>query len=301
MVQSLITALLLGIISTPTVIPVPGAGMESISIAPLAESIPVARHLSASGVLVMDVTSGQRVFGRQVTTERSMASLTKLMTALIIVENHDLGEGTVIPEGIEEVIGNRAYLNPGEHFRIGDLLSAMLIPSANDAARTLARYHSGSVQKFVAEMNARAVELGLKHTSFENPDGLDGIKQYSTPQDVAWLTMYVLRNPEIARRMSTTGLRIVSQEGTIIPLTHSHVLLHSRPEVLAGKTGTTDGAGECLVTLVTSHGKEYIVVLMNSLQRYTDLETILSALAASAPARVATTQVKILENVQTTQ
>lgn len=248
----------------------------------------------------MDVVSGQRVYGKQVSTERSMASLTKLMTALIIVENHDLNEIVTIPEGIEEVVGNRAYLKPGEHFRVGDILSAMLIPSANDAARTLAKYHSGSVQKFVDEMNARAAMLGLKHTSFENPDGLDGIQHYSTPQDLAWLMMYVLRNPEIARRMGTTGMRIVSQEGTIISLTHSHALLHSRPEVLAGKTGTTDGAGECLVTLVESHNKKYIVVLMNSLQRYTDLQTILSALEDSAPASVAS-KVQTAADVQTTQ
>ncbi len=294
MVQSLLSALLLGIVSSPSFLPASVVEVDKISVAPLAESLPVSRHLSASGVLVVDVSSGQRVFGKQVATERSMASLTKLMTALIIIENHTMGETVTIPEGVDEVIGNRAYLNPGEHFYLGDILSAMLIPSANDAARTLARYHSGTVEKFVEEMNARATSLGLKNTSFQNPDGLDGIAHYSTPQDIAWLTMYVLKQPEIAKRMATTGMRIYSFEGSEISLAHSHALL-SRPEVIAGKTGTTDGAGECLVSVVRAHGKDYVVVLMNSLERYTDLQTILSALTENVPARVAATQGKNAE------
>ena len=238
------------------------------------------KALSASGVLVIDFDSGQALLERDAKVPRPMASLTKLMTALIIVEEHDLDEWVTIPKGMSMMNGSVAYLPEGEQFTVGDLLSAALMASANDAAQTLAIFHSGSVSAFVQDMNDRARSLGLRQTSFANPIGLDDDHQWSTPRDVAWLASFAMRNPEIRTRMSTRGARIASKQGTPIYLTHTHAFLHAATGVIAGKTGTTNGANECLMSLVEKADRTYLVILMNSLTRYKDMRALLDALDA---------------------
>jgi D-alanyl-D-alanine carboxypeptidase (penicillin-binding protein 5/6) len=158
----------------------------------------------------------------------------------------------------------------------------MLVPSANDAAVALAVHHSGSIEAFVVEMNARAATLGLVQTSFANPAGLDAPLQYSTPQDIAWLTMAALRHPAIQKRLGMRGVRIASLQGTEIPLTNTNALLHASGPVKAGKTGTTSGANECLMSVVEENGHRYVVVILDSLQRYEDMSTILAALGTAS-------------------
>ncbi len=235
-------------------------------------------RLSASGVIITDLASGQTIYERDADRARPMASLTKLMTALLIVENHSLQELVTIPRDIADVVGSTVDLPAGDQVTVGDLLSALLIPSANDAAVTLARYHSGSLSAFVEEMNERARSLGLRHTVYANPTGLDASTQRASPRDMAWLTMYVMRRPEIAERMATRGMQFQTQKGKTIYLTHTHALLHADTAVKGGKTGTTDGAGQCLLSIVTSGDREYGVVLLRSLDRYGDMRAILDAL-----------------------
>jgi len=131
-------------------------------------------------------------------------------------------------------------------------------------------------------MNLRAKALGLNATSFANPAGLDHPRQWSTPKDIAWLTVYALQHPAIRERMGTSSKMIYSKEGTSISLSHTHALVHEHGEVVGGKTGTTDAAGQCLVSVVDHGGREYIVVLLNSLHRYTDLKSILATIAPSS-------------------
>lgn len=233
---------------------------------------------SASGILVMDFDSGQVLFERDARVARPMASLTKLMTALLIAEKHDLNEWVTVPKGISAVDGTVAYLPEGQQFTVGDLLTALLVSSANDAAQTLAVHHSGSVGAFVEEMNERSRSLGLKQTSFSNPVGLDAEYQWSTPRDIAWLSTFAMRNPEILSRMGMRGARIQSKQGQPIYLTHTHALMHADTAVLAGKTGTTNGANQCLMSLVKGGERRYLVVLLNSLQRYKDMQEIIDAL-----------------------
>lgn len=243
--------------------------------------------LSASGAIIVDLQSGQTVYSHHAETSRPMASLTKLMTALIIVENHTMDEVVTVPADITNVIGTKAYLPPREQFTVGDVLSALLIDSANDAAVTLAEFHSGSVDAFVEDMNERALELGLKGTSYQNPTGLDAPVQRSTPQDLAWLAMYNMRYPAIAQRMATPYAEITSLNGKTLELYHTHQLLlvpeggstdGSKTEVVAGKTGTTDAAGECLLSIVEAGGRKYIAVLLHSQDRYVDMRQMLARL-----------------------
>jgi D-alanyl-D-alanine carboxypeptidase (penicillin-binding protein 5/6) len=242
-------------------------------------------RISASGVLILDLDSGQTLYQRSAGVERPMASLTKLMTALLIVERHDLSEVVTIPSDIAKVQGSAAHLPPGDKMTVGNLLSALLIASANDAAVTLARYDSGTEAAFVAKMNARAKELGLLHTSYVNPTGLDEKGQISTPRDLAWLSMFVWRFPEIAKRMSTKSAELPTLGGATLAVTHTHALLHVEDSgVIAGKTGTTDGAGQCLLSVVAHGNRKYLVVLLSSEDRYADMRRILEVLTSDSPA-----------------
>lgn len=238
----------------------------------------LARNLSASGAVILDLQSGQELFARNGNRRRAVGSLTKIMTAVVIAESHKLDEVVTIPSDIGKTDGTVAHLPPGAHFTVGDLLSAMLIASANDAAETLAQFHSGSSAAFVTAMNDRAQMLGLKNTLFANASGLDDTSEWSTPRDMAWLAAFALRNPDIRSRMSTMQVSIKSQEGKKFTLEHTHELLRKGGAVIAGKTGTTVAAGQCLLSVVTEHGREYLVVLLGSSERYVDMRFVLRIL-----------------------
>lgn len=239
------------------------------------------RRLSASGVLILDLQSAQSVFSRAPDFRRPIASLTKLMTALLIIENHDLQEWVTIPGDIDSTNGNVVHLPPGQQFVVGDLLSALLMASANDAADALARFHSGSPDAFVIAMNERAQALGLTETQFMNVAGFDAPDQWSTPRDLGWLAMFLLRSPAIQERLAQRGVVIRSRQGQAIPITHTHAFLHAQTPVIMGKTGTTTKAGQCLLSVVEIDERQYLVILLNSLQRYADMRAILDALEVS--------------------
>jgi len=284
MVRSVLAVLLLGMLPLPPVaLQDAPTALDQLAIAPLAMPLAVEEHLSASGVLILDMRSGQMLYNKQSELRRPMASLTKLMTALIIVEHHALNEWMVIPRGVGEIEGNKAYLPVGEQFTVGDLLSALLIGSANDAGYALALFHSGSIGEFVGEMNARAQTLGLKNTHYANPIGLDSSQQWSTPQDTAWLAAFVLRTPAIRERLSRRGQRIWSRAGYEVSLAHTHALMHADTAVRAGKTGTTTSAKQCLLSLVEQGEQEILVVLMHSSRRYADMQIILDAIGQNVP------------------
>lgn len=284
MLSEVLSVLFLGIVPVDHAPAIPLTPPPSVaSPSPLqggqASVLRMGRRLSASGILIVDLESGQEVYGRDQEQHRSVGSLAKLMTALIILENHKLDEVVEVPEVATSLDGQH-FLRAGEKYTLSDLLSAALISSANDAALTLAIAHSGSEEAFVVEMNKRAKSLGLTETSFDNPVGFDGSKQWSTPRDLSWLTGFVLRFPEIRTRMSTPDAVIHSLSGREVVLSHTHQLLHKDSAVIAGKTGTTAGAGECLVSVVKQGSREYLVVLLHSAARYRDMQVLLQALAS---------------------
>lgn len=263
------------------------------SIASPADVASLDTALSASGVVIVDLDSGQTIYERGARHSLPMASLTKLMTALLIVEHHELDEIVTVPPDAPSVVGTDVRLPVGNRFTVGDMLSALLIPSANDAALALAKFHAGTMQDFSQQMNDRAAALGLTETSYENSIGLDDAKQLSSPRDLAILSMAVLRHDAIRERMGTRQDSIRSLEGTIISLYHSHQLIDipltasvtdsgskmGHAIVTAGKTGTTDDAGQCLLSIVDVHDRRYVVVLLHSNDRYADMRTVLASLS----------------------
>lgn len=286
MIEPLLSLLLFGAVPLHGVLPPETSGPGITIAAPVASplsrepaTITLSRPLSASGAVALDLDSAQVLYASATEEVRAMASLTKLMTALLIVENHDMEEWVTIPPEVATATGSMLRLLPGQQLKVGDLLTGLLVPSANDAAISLAVYHSGSVREFVAAMNARAQELGLLHTRFANPTGLDQEEHESTARDLGWLTMYVLRQPEIVTRMELTQTRITTRSGSIFTLTHTHQLLGKEDSpVVAGKTGTTDLAKECLISIVEQGGRRTLVVLLHSDDRYGDMQTLLEAL-----------------------
>ncbi len=285
MYSSVLSVLLMGMVPVlhdPGAVAVPIDVLQVAAPSPLAqgllESMQGLRSVSASGVVVLDLQSGQQVYGRSERLRHPMGSLTKLMTALVIIENHALGEKVKVPADIGTVEGSKVNLAPGRRYTVGDLLSALLISSANDAAVTLARFHSGSSAAFVKLMNERAASLGLKDTSFANAAGLDDPKQWSTPRDIALLALYVQRQNDLRARMALPTAVIKDDLGRTTTLVHTHDLLHESTPVVAGKTGTTVAAGECLLSIIREGSREYAVVLLGSRNRYADMRSILAAL-----------------------
>ena len=132
-----------------------------------------------------------------------------------------------------------------------------------------------------AVVDDRALTLGLKNTHFSNPAGLDNGEQYSTPRDMAWLTMSALRNPAFRKTVGTRSAKIFSEEGREIDIRNTNELLHYNPDVFGVKTGTTDAAKECLVVLFNIRNHPYLLVLLGSQDRYTDSLYVLQAMNAA--------------------
>lgn len=247
--------------------------------ADLATDVPrsLAGGLSASGVLIVDLDSAQTVYADRPLEPRPMASLTKLMTALVIVENHALDERVTISPVAAAVNDNQVGVQAGDEYVLGDLLTAMLVHSANDAAVALAVYDSGNEDAFVDKMNARAKALGLDDTVYKTSTGFDAQGQHSTPRDLGILTTFVLGLPDIASRMAISSASITSRSGTVLSFVHTHQLLRQPNAIVAGKTGTTDDAGQCLMSVFNERGHRYAAVLLHSNDRYGDMRRILSA------------------------
>lgn len=287
MFSSVLSVLLLGMVPSWSDVPFPQPDVTHISVASpsplqasLTDVLEAKKPLSASGVIIMDLQSAQVLYERHADAQRPMASLTKLMTALLITEHHSLDEWVTIPRSAGHLAEASVSLKVGDHFRVGDLLTAMLVSSSNQAAFSLAVFHSGTEAEFATLMNNRAASLGLTHTSFQNAVGFDDPHQWSTPRDIAHLAAFAFAKPELHDRMSLPADTIKSREGTVVALTQTHLLLKQESPVVAGKTGTTDAAGQCLMSIVKEGSREYIVVLLGSHQRYRDMQAVLSVLAS---------------------
>ena len=226
---------------------------------------------------VKEVDSMNTVFGKNQMVPVPMASTTKVMTALIILENHDLDEVVTISRGSNYTEGSTMSLIEGEKITVEALLYGLLLKSGNDSAIALAKYHSGSVLAFVDEMNIRADELFLKNTHFQNPHGLDAVGHYSSADDLASLGKVALQLPKFRQIVQTKEATVSStnDEHTHF-LQNTNQLLEQGWNVYGMKTGTTQNAGQCLLLLAEdSNGKEYIVVILGSTDRYRDAKSLL--------------------------
>jgi D-alanyl-D-alanine carboxypeptidase len=229
----------------------------------------------------MDADSGAILFARNHREQRSPASTTKIMTALLTLEEGRLDDRVVISDRAASVAGTGLGLKRGQRISLGDLLWAILLKSANDAALAAAEHVGGTEERFVARMNAKANFLGMEGTHFTNPHGLDAPDHFSTAYDLALLTRQALRNPTFARMVQTREVRLTIQKGPNGRVV-KHSLLRSHNRLLGQflgadgvKTGYTEKAGRCLVASATRAEHQLIAVLLNDPDRWTEAATLL--------------------------
>lgn len=222
--------------------------------------------LSASSAILMDKESGRVLYEKNAREQRSIASITKLMTALVAVELHpDLSSTVTIKREWTGAEGSSMYLKPEEKVTLEALLYGLMLSSGNDAALAIAGYCGGDVESFVAEMNKKAAQLGMNDTHFANPNGLDDPDHYSTAYDMAILAWAVLEREELRTIVSTRSIFIAGRS-----LTNHNKLLWRYEGCTGLKTGYTDEAGRTLVSSALRDGQELIAVTLNAPNDWTD-------------------------------
>ena len=257
------------------------ADLLSVSRVPVKKNESISPSIEAKAGLIMDVDSGVILYEKSAREKLPIASLTKIMTAILILESHALHEVVTVEENYaampEDEIGVKIWLRQYEKMTVGNLLIALLVRSAGDAAFALADYHNGSVEKFVEEMNEKAKTLNLKNTHFTNPIGLDDGEHYSSAFDLAILTKYALRFPAFRNTVKIKQATITSVDGKIDhSFYNTNILLDSYLDIQGVKTGTTDEAGESLINLARNYqGYEVVSVLLNSPDRFQENKSII--------------------------
>ena len=210
---------------------------------------------SASAAVLMDADTGQVLYDQNGGRRMLIASTTKIMTALVALERASPTDViTVKQEHMTE--GSSMYLKPGERVTVEELLYGLLLCSGNDAALALAD-HCGGLERFVAEMNRKAAELGMTGTSFANPNGLDQEGHYSTARDMARLAACAVKNETLVRLCSTRSVTVGGRT-----MTNHNRLLRSIDGCIGLKTGYTRAAGRTLVSCVRRNGRTLVAVTL---------------------------------------
>ncbi len=227
--------------------------------------------VSAASVIVYDVDSGRELMEKAGRLPVSPASLAKLMTALLVIEQDRLSERVTVQR--EDLVGGAVMgLRAGEELRVEELLRGLLIPSGNDAAMALARHHSGYVDEFVHNMNRRAGELGMHGTQFRNPNGFDAEGQRSSAQDLLKLVTLLWEYTLFREIVGTAETTIGNHQ-----LRTTNRLLGSYPGVNGVKTGTTLESGQSLIIGMEQNGHQLFAVILGSVDRYHDMRAVLQA------------------------
>lgn len=233
--------------------------------------------VASKSALLVNLDTGQTVYEKEADKKRYPASTTKIMTYIVVAEHVNNFKNTkvTIKQSVLDILnGTGSSLanisqHVGQKMTVLDLLYSMMVPSGNDAAVVLADYvGGGSIEKFVSMMNKKAKELGCKNTHFENPDGLHNTNHYTTARDLAVMAQYALTLPEFSKITNTTTYYV---SGESFPLVTTNYLIDANRggnyyyQYAQGiKTGTTDEAGHCLVTVGSADGYSYLGVFLKS-------------------------------------
>lgn len=232
-----------------------------------AEVLPVRPSIKASALYLVELKSGRVLLEKDATRRLPPASLTKVMTALVAMEASSPQQVMKIDR---RALVHRSSLNlhAGEQFLLRDLLTAMLVTSANDACEAVAWHVRGDSNRFVVMMNERARTLGLHDTHFANACGFDAPDHYSTAVDLAKLTEQALQVPAISMMVRTVTRDIASVDGTRQILLQSTNELLLDPDVTGVKTGYTSKAGRCLIASMFKDGHRLLLVGLNVRDRW---------------------------------
>ena len=233
-------------------------------------------NLTAKSAIAYDVDSGTILYSKNLDEKLPIASLTKLMTALIVVEHGNLNADVVVDKSATGVIGSTMGLLSAEKIKVIDLLQGLLIPSSNDAAIALAEFESGNLDDFARLMNQEAQRLGMSNTHYDNPVGYDSDQNYSNTLDLLKLTQEVMKNAVIARIVDTKDATVTSTDGNIIhKLRTTNQLLLDDSNVEGVKTGFTERALGNLIIQYNHNGSKVISVVLGSENREQDSQKLL--------------------------
>ena len=249
--------------SVPTRLLVAAVAAALLAGGPTATAAEPPPSTSGAAVVVVDARTGERLHAVNAGRERPIASATKLMTALLTLERAELDDVFPAARYAASPVESKIGLAPGERMTVRDLLTALLLESANDAAATLAERVAGSREAFVREMNRRAVTLGLRDTSYANPIGFDDPDNHSSARDLATLARELLANREFARIVDLPMATLRSGARTRV-IDNRNVLVQRYPFVSGVKTGRTLGAGYVLVGSGAAGGASVITVTLGA-------------------------------------
>ena len=218
---------------------------------------------SAKAAILMDMDSGRVIYGKNVHYVQSVASISKIMTAIIAIENSDIEKEVTIGKEILKAYGSGIYVQIGEKMKLEDLLYGLMLRSGNDAALAISVAVAGDTDKFVLMMNEKAKKLGMKDTTFNNPSGLDEEKgNFSSAYDMALLMSYAMKNKEF-RKITGTKDYTVKTNKNVYKWHNKNKLLSTYKYITGGKTGFTKIAKRTLVTSASKDNVNLTVVTIN--------------------------------------
>jgi len=244
-------------------------------------------EVQAQNAILMDVDSKRVLYQKRAEEERPIASITKIMTAILAIEYGKLDDQVVVSPNACRMEGSSIYLRPGEKVRLETLLYGLILRSGNDAAVAIAEHLAGSEEAFTDLMNAKAWELGMNHTHFANSHGLDQDGHYSSARDMAILAAYALKNP-VFREIVKTEKKRVSWLGEEWQRSwrNKNKMLHLYEGADGVKTGFTRKAGRTLVSSATRNGQQLVVVTLNDPDDWRDHASLLDYGFVHYPQRV---------------
>ncbi len=233
--------------------------------------------LKAKAAVLIDFSSDRVLFDKAMHQKLPPASTTKMMTALLTIEQNQLDSVATVSALAAGQEGTRMDIAAGQQFTVRELLYGLLLPSGNDAAVALAQQDGPSVAGFVDRMNAKAKDIGLADTHFVNPHGLDDPNHLSSAYDLSQLARYALQTEPLFDQYVATQHDTIPATPThpVFNLTNLNQLLGSYPGADGVKTGTTPAAGEVLVGAATRNGHRLLSVVMGSTDRYADSRAVL--------------------------
>ncbi|NMB46194.1 MAG: D-alanyl-D-alanine carboxypeptidase [Firmicutes bacterium] len=230
--------------------------------------------ITATNAILLEAATGTVLFAKNEHVRRPPASTTKILTALLTLEEGNLADIVTISQRAANIRGSSARIHPRQRIPLGDLLHGLLLPSGNDAAIAIAEHLAGSEAEFVKKMNSRARELGAVNSHFANPHGLDHPSHYSTAFDLAMITRVAMLYSQFGETVSKLQYD-ASFDGARWSWYNTNRLLLSFEGAEGVKTGTTGGAGYCLVAAASRDGRRLVSVVLNSRNRWNDAARLL--------------------------
>ena len=226
---------------------------------------------SAKSAILMDMDSHRIIYGKDINYVQSVASISKVMTAICVIENTDIEKTITVGDEVLKAYGSGIYVQIDEKLKIKDLLYGLMMRSGNDAALVLAKNTSGDISKFVNLMNNKALKIGMKNTTFNNPSGLDEQDDgnLSSAYDMALLMSYAMKNKDFKKIVSTKSYTLKTNKN-VYKWKNKNKLLYSYKYITGGKTGYTKIAKRTLVTTASKDGLNLVAVTINDSNDWED-------------------------------